>query len=139
MNKVILIGNLTRDPELSTTNSGVSVCRFGIAVQRNFQNNEGERDVDFFNIVVWRAKGENCHKFLKKGSKCAVIGRLQNSSYEANDGTKRTVTDIVADDVEFLGSRNTDGSETTSAPRPTSAPKAETTELEPIDDDSLPF
>lgn len=137
MNKVILIGNLTRDPELSTTNSGVSVCRFGIAVQRNFQNNEGERDVDFFNIVVWRAKGENCHKFLKKGSKCAVIGRLQNSTYEAQDGTKRTVTDVVADDVEFLGTRNSDGSDAPA--RPANASKVETTELEPIDDDSLPF
>ena len=136
MNKVILIGNLTRDPELSTTNSGVSVCRFGIAVQRNFQNNDGERDVDFFNIVVWRAKGENCHKFLKKGSKCAVIGRLQNSSYEASDGTKRNVTDIIADDVEFLSTKSSDDG----APaRSAEAPRVETTELEPIDDDSLPF
>lgn len=138
MNKVILIGNLTRDPELSTTNSGVSVCRFSIAVQRPFQNNEGERDVDFFNVVVWRGKGENVHKFLKKGSKCAVVGRLQNSSYEANDGTKRNVTDIIADDVEFLGGRPSEGGEAT-APRPTNPPKAETTQLEPIDDDSLPF
>ena len=66
MNKVILTGNLTRDPELSTTNSGVSVCRFSIAVQRNFQNSEGEREADFFNVTVWRNRAENCHRFLYK-------------------------------------------------------------------------
>ena len=81
MNKVMLIGNLTRDPELSTTNSGVSVCRFSIAVQRSFRNNEGEREADFFNIVVWRGLADNCHKFLKKGSKCCVIGRIQNGIF----------------------------------------------------------
>lgn len=138
MNKVILTGNLTRDPELSTTNSGVSVCRFSIAVQRNFQNSEGEREADFFNVTVWRTRAENCHRFLKKGSKCLVIGRLQNSTYEANDGSKRYVTDIVAEDVEFLGSRPSEGGDI--PPRETSAPKKTTSELEPIDDDdSLPF
>jgi len=135
MNKVILIGNLTRDPELSTTNSGVSVCRFSIAVQRRFASNEGGNQADFFNIVVWRGQAENCHKFLKKGSKCAVVGRLQNSSYEAQDGSKRYTTDIIAEEVEFLGTKPTDGE---------SFPKNDTTtggtsDLEPIDDDSLPF
>lgn len=139
MNKVILIGNLSRDPELATTNSGVAVCRFSIAVQRRYQNSEGEREADFFNIVVWRAAGENCAKFLKKGSKCAVVGRLQNSSYEASDGTKRYTTEIVADEVEFLSSRNSDGGEVSSAPEAKPA-KKETTELQPIDDDdTLPF
>ena len=133
MNKVYLIGNLTRDPELATTTSGVSVCRFSIAVQRRFSNSEGEREADFFNIVVWRAQGENCHKYLKKGSKCAVIGALQNRSYDANDGTKRSVTEIIAEEVEFLSSKSSgDGME-----RP--ADKKEVSELEPIDDDSLPF
>ena len=137
MNKVYLIGNLTRDPELSTTNSGVSVCRFSIAVTRRFQNNEGEREADFFNIVVWRALGETCHKFLKKGSKCAVVGRLQNSSYEASDGTKRYTTDVIADEVEFLSAKTGDAG----AEEKTTAPKAtKPAELEPIDDDdSLPF
>lgn len=135
MNKVILIGNLTRDPELSTTNSGVSVCRFSIAVQRRFASGEGGSQADFFNIVVWRGQADNCHKFLKKGSKCAVVGRLQNSSYEAQDGTKRYTTDVVAEEVEFLGSRPNDGE---------TLPKNDTTDggtsdLEPIDDDSLPF
>ncbi len=134
MNKVILIGNLTRDPELTTTNSGVSVCRFSIAVQRRFANSDNGPQADFFNIVVWRGQAENCSKFLKKGSKCCVVGRLQNSSYEASDGSKRYTTDIVADEVEFLSSKNSDSSDIPSAP--TSKPQ---TELEPIDDDSLPF
>ena len=137
MNKVILTGNLTKDPELATTNSGVSVCRFAIAVQRTFKNSEGEREVDFFNITVWRGLAENCHKFLKKGSKVAVVGRLQNSSYEASDGSKRYSTDIVADDVEFIGSKPADGGDV--APKSKTSKKKETTELEPIDDDSLPF
>lgn len=135
MNKVILIGNLTRDPELSTTNNGVSVCRFSIAVQRRFASNEGGNQADFFNIVVWRGQAENCHKFLKKGSKCAVVGRLQNSSYEAQDGTKRYTTDIIAEEVEFLGTRPAEDG--TFPKNDTNA--GGTSDLEPIDDDSLPF
>ena len=108
MNKVILIGNLSRDPEITTTNGGVSVCRFALAVQRRFQNAEGEREADFINIVVWRAQAENCHKFLKKGSKCAVVGRIQTSNYEAADGTKRYVTEVVADEVNFCGDKRAD-------------------------------
>ncbi len=139
MNKVILIGNLVKDPELATTNSGVSVCRFSLAVQRRFATADNGPQADFLNIVVWRGLAENCHKFLKKGSKCCVTGRIQISSYEASDGTKRYTTDIVADDVEFLNSKSsTDGVDMSSS-KPTSAPKADTAELEPIDDDSLPF
>lgn len=134
MNRVYLIGNLTRDPELAVTNSGVSVCRFSIAVSRRYSNAEGERETDFFNIVVWRAQGENCHKYLKKGSKCAVSGSLQNRSYDAQDGSKRTVTEIIADEVEFLTSKS--GSDSASERVEN---KKEVTELEPIDDDNLPF
>lgn len=135
MNKVMLIGNLTRDPEITTTNSGVSVCRFSLAVQRRFANADNGPQVDFFNIVVWRGQAENCHKFLKKGSKCCIIGKIQNSSYDAADGTKRYTTDIVADEVEFLNSRNSDDGEVP-ASKPAGAGAAD---LEPIDDDSLPF
>lgn len=102
MNKVYLIGNLTRDPELSETTSGVAFCRFAIAVNRTFVNQEGTREADFFNITVWRAQAENCGKFLKKGSKVAIVGSLQNRTYEDKEGVKRTVTDIVANEVEFL-------------------------------------
>lgn len=135
MNRVYLIGNLARDPELATTASGISVCRFSIAVSRRYSNAEGERDADFFNIVVWRGQGENCHKYLKKGNKCAIVGTLQNRSYDANDGTKRTVTEIIADEVEFLTTKNSmDGT----APTEKTEGK-EVSELEPIDDDNLPF
>ena len=136
MNKVILVGNLSRDPELTTTNGGVSVCRVTVAVQRRFQNSEGERDADFINIVVWRAQAENCHKFLKKGSKCGIVGRLQTSSYDGQDGAKRYVTEVVADEVEFLSTRSA-GSDNGSVEEKPAAKKV--AELEPIDDDSLPF
>lgn len=135
MNKVILIGNLTRDPELITTNSGIVVCRFSIAVQRRYPNASGERDVDFFNIVVWRAQGENCHKYLKKGSKCCIIGQIQIRSYEGNDGVKKYLTEIVADEVEFLTTKqNNSDSETF-----VKEEKSEVEELQPIEDDTLPF
>ena len=102
MNKVILIGNLTRDPELRVTTSGRSVCSFSIAVNRNYTPQTGERLTDFFNIVVWGKQAENCGKYLAKGRKVAVSGELQNRSFEGKDGVKRTVTEINAIDVEFL-------------------------------------
>ena len=102
MNKVILIGNLTRDPELTETPSGVPVCRFAIAVSRDYADSQGNRETDFFNITTWRGKAETCGKYLKKGNKVAVCGSLQNRSYEDKDGIKRTVTDVIASDVEFL-------------------------------------
>ena len=129
MNKVILIGNLARDPELITTNNGVSLCKFSLAVQRNFSGSDGEREADFLPIIVWRGQAENCSRYLTKGSKCAVCGNIQTRSYEAQDGTKRYVTEIVADSVEFL---NTKGSGE-------GQPKKDVSELEPIDDDTLPF
>lgn len=135
MNKVILIGNLSRDPELTTTNGGVSVCRFTIAVQRRFQNAEGERDADFLNIVVWRGQAENCHKFLKKGSKCGIVGRLQTSSFEGQDGNRRYVTEVIADEVEFLSTKQ---SGDVASAEIKDEPK-KVAELEPIDDDTLPF
>jgi single-strand DNA-binding protein len=84
------------------TGSGISVCTFSVAVQRRFTNAQGERPADFFNIVTWRALAENCGKYLRKGSKVFVGGPIQNRTYEAQDGTKRYVTEIVADEVEFL-------------------------------------
>ena len=128
MNKCILIGNLTKDPEITTTSQGVSVCRFTLAVTRRFANSEGERDTDFISIVAWRALADNCHKFIKKGSKVAVVGNIQSRSYDATDGTKRYVTEIVAEEVEFLNTRAQDGQMTDR--------KDEVTKLEPIDDDS---
>ena len=130
MNKVILIGNLTKDPEITTTNNGVSVCRFTLAISRRFANAEGERETDFINIVVWRTLADNCHKFLKKGSKTAVVGNLHTRSYDANDGTKRYITEVVAEEVEFISTKS-DAVATKS--------EDEVTKLEPITDDNLPF
>lgn len=133
MNKCILIGNLTKDPELTTTTNGVAVCRFAIAVSRRYSNSDGERETDFLNIVVWRSLGENCHKFLKKGSKVGIVGNIQSRSYDAADGTKRYVTEIVAEEVEFLSTRtNEDGARSVSG-------SEEVAKLQPIDDDGLPF
>ena len=102
MNKVILIGNLTRDPELAETSNGVKVCRFSIAVNRDYTNSNGEKITDFFNITAWRGLAENCGKYLAKGRKVAIVGSLQNRTYEDKDGNKRAVMDIIASDVEFL-------------------------------------
>lgn len=102
MNKVYLIGNLTRAPEMRSTQSGVTVCSFSIAVNRRFKDADGKAQTDFFNIVAWRQLGELCGKFLMKGKKVAVVGSIQTRSYEAQDGGKRTAYDIVADEVEFL-------------------------------------
>lgn len=141
MNKVILVGNLTRDPELSTTGSGISYCRFSLAVTRRFSNTEGNRETDFFNITVWRAQAENCHKYLRKGSKAGVIGSLQTRSYDDKDGIKRYVTDIVADEVEFLNTKSSSDDDYSSYSNEQSeqAAKPKKAELKPIVDDDLPF
>lgn len=142
MNKVILIGNLTRDPETGETNNGVAYGKFSIAVNRPYANGDGERQTDFFNITVWRGQAENCGKYLRKGSKVAVVGSLQNRSYEDRDGNKRNVTDIIANEVEFLSkaASNNDGyPEPPEEPRQASSGNARPT-LQPIDDDEdLPF
>lgn len=105
MNKVILIGRLTRDPEMRTTTSGAVTTSFSLAVQRNFTNANGEREADFINCVAWRKQAENIAKYCTKGSQVAVEGRIQTRSYDAQDGTKRYVTEVIADNVTFLGSK----------------------------------
>lgn len=132
LNKVILIGNLTKDPELSETSSGVAFCKFSIAVNRPFANADGDRETDFFNITTWRGQAETCAKFLAKGKKVCVVGSLQNRAYEDKSGVKRTVTDIVASEIEFLSARSDD--EEKPGKKGEEKPK-----LEPCDDDDLPF
>lgn len=105
MNKAILIGNLAKNPEIASTNSGISVCRFSIACNRPYTNADGERECDFLNIVTWRGLADNCGKYLNKGNKVAITGSIQTRSYEDNEGNKRYVTEIVADEVEFLSPR----------------------------------
>lgn len=137
MNKLFLIGNLTRDPEMSETATGVAFCRLGIAVNRPYQGSDGERTTDFFNVTVWRTHAENCGRYLKKGSKVAIVGSLQNRQYEDKDGNKRQVTDIIANEVEFLSVRaQGDGMDIEMAEpiRRNDRPA-----LEPVNEDDLPF
>lgn len=106
MNKIFLIGNLTHDPELRTTPSGVTLCSFSIAVNRRFQTQGNEKVTDYFRITTWRQTAENCSKYLSKGRKVAVVGELQARTYEANDGSTRMSLDVSADEVEFLTPRS---------------------------------
>ena len=147
MNKVFLIGNLTRDPELSETNSGIPMCRFAIAVNRSYSSSDGERQTDFFNVVAWRNLAENVGKYCKKGNKVAVSGSIQIRNYEDNQGNRRTAVDIVAQDIEFLTARNQNSGDDfydTPAPKNTStgsgtAPRKKPA-LESFDDDGdIPF
>ena len=105
MNKVFLIGRLTRDPELRYTGSNTAVASFSLAVNRNFTNANGEREADFINIVVWRKQAENVKNYLSQGSQVAIDGRIQTRSYDDQNGQRRYVTEVVADNVEFLGSK----------------------------------
>ena len=150
MNKAFLVGNLASDPELRTTSSGVSVCQFRLAVNRRFTNQQGVREADFIPIVVWRQQAENCARYLTKGSKCAVVGTIQTRSYDAQDGSKRYVTEVVADDVEFLSSRQDraqsapgDAGLPPEPPAPRGAAPAPAAKKESgfteIEDDELPF
>lgn len=134
MNKVVLIGNLTRDPESKTTNTGNTVTRFTLAVQRQFKNQNGEREVDFIPIVAWRKTAELCAKYLRKGSQVAVAGSIQTRSYEAQDGTRRYVTEVVADEVKFLAKSGEHRQESAQSPDNATAPP-----VDDIDNESLPF
>jgi single-strand DNA-binding protein len=117
MNKVFLIGNLTKNPELSKTTGDISYCRMSIAVNRSY----GENEADYFNIIAWRGLAETCGKYLSKGKKICVVGHLQTRSYE-HDGIKKYVTEIVAEEIEFL------------------SPKAENeTKNNQFEDEDLPF
>ena len=109
MNRIVIMGNLTKDPELRQTGSGVSVCTFSVAASRRFKNSSGEREADFLNIVTWRGLADNCYRYLKKGNRVAVSGSIQTRSYEASDGSKRYAFEVVADDVEFINVRADQG------------------------------
>ena len=129
MNQIILIGNLTKSPELTTTQNGINVCRFGMAVRRSFPNVDGEYETDFFNIVAWRNLAERCAKYLEKGKKVAVSGPLQMRSYEV-DGEKRVTSEVIANDVQFLSPANIDKKE---------EELSNDYELGPADESDLPF
>lgn len=106
LNRVILIGRLTREPELRYTPAGVAVTQFSLAVDRPFSSNQGEREADFIPVVTWRQLAETCANYLKKGRLTAVEGRIQVRNYENNEGKRVYVTEVIADNVRFLESSN---------------------------------
>lgn len=141
MNKVFLIGNLTRDPELTKTPSGVSVCHFSIAVNRPYTQGDAERQTDFFNCTAWRGLGDNIAKYQRKGSKVAVSGSIQLRNYEDNQGVKRTAVDIICQDVEFLSAKGAAGDDSGYVPDVSSV---QTERKRPVlqafeDDEDTPF
>lgn len=137
MNKVILIGNVANDPESRTTTSGIAQCSFRLAVQRRFANASGVREADFLPVVCWRQTAEFAAKYLLKGRRVAVEGSIQTRSYDAQDGTKRHVTEIMVDNLEIL-----DRSESKPAAPADTVKKAESTfgkDFVQVEDDDLPF
>ena len=133
MNKWTGIGNLTKDPEFATTSSGISVARFTLAIQEKFAKEDGTKEVDFINCVAWRVLADNLYKFCKKGDKIAVVGKIKPRSYEAQDGTKRYTTEVIAEEIEFVNTkRENNGTKENQ--------KDETVQgFAPIDDSDLPF
>lgn len=109
MNRVVLVGRLTKDPELRYTPSGVAVANFTLAVNRPFSNQQGNREADFINCVIWRRPAENVANFLKKGSLAGVDGRIQTRNYEGQDGKRVYVTEVVAESVQFLEPKGSGG------------------------------
>lgn len=140
-NQVIMVGNLTRDPELRTIPSGRSVCSFSLAVNRAWTNSSGEQQdaVDFHDCVAWGKAGEIINQYMSKGRKLLVIGRLQNSTWEAQDGGKRKRTEIVVNDFTFLdggsGGGSYEQSDNSSDAAPATKSKKDDTKTEDVDDD----
>ena len=134
---MVIIGNLTHDPETRSTPSGVTVCSFTVAVNRRFAKQDGSRETDFFRVNAWRQMGENCSRYLTKGKKVAVIGELQARTYEAKDGTTRMSLDILADEVEFLTPRNSDEGGASAPPAPTQRDSMQG--FSDISSDDIPF
>ena len=130
MNKVILIGRLTKDPELRKTPNGTSVCQFTLAVNRPFQGQNGEKQADFISCMAWKVQAENLCKYIKKGGLIAISGNIQARSYDDNNGVKRYVTEVVCENISFLEAKkdNSDYTEKTKQDDP----------FNPADDD-LPF
>ena len=138
LNKVILMGRLTRDPELKYTPSNVAVCSFSIAVDRRYARPGEQRQADFINIVAWRNTAEFVSKYFVKGQLINVCGSLQTRTWDDAQGVKRYATEVVADEVEFI-STTRGGVEGETFTQSTTKSNAPVAELEPIDDDSLPF
>lgn len=141
MNKLTIIGNLTRDPESRTVSSGINVCSFTVAVNRrrsNTQNGTSQPEADFIRVTAWRQLGETCQRFLAKGRKVCVVGPVSINTYTANDGTFRANLEVTAEDVEFLSPRNEDSSSSYTAPAAQASSSAEN-DFQEVENDELPF
>ena len=138
MNKLFIIGNLTRDPELRSTQAGIPVCTFTVAVNRRSRQGAeaGQPEADFFRVTAWRQLAENCSRFLAKGRKVGVVGSLTLQNYTGNDGTQRSSLEVSADEVEFLSPRG-EGSD--SRPSQPAQPQDQSNGFVRVDDDDLPF
>jgi single-strand DNA-binding protein len=143
MNKAILVGNLTRDPEHRTTSNGISVTSFTVAVQRRFKDADGNYQAEFINCVAWRSTAEFVAKYFTKGSRIGVVGTIQTRTYDDQNGNKRYVTEVVADEVEFAGSKaqNQDTQKPTEQESRTADElfAEDLADLQPLDDSELPF
>jgi len=140
MNHVILIGRLTKDPELRTTTNNTAVCNFTLAVNRRFAK-EGQQQAGFINIVAWRATAEFCSKWFRKGQQVAVVGSIQTRSWDGEDGKKRYATDVVTNEVYFADSKkeSTDYRDSYEPPEMPTEPQSKGNDFYPVDDDQLPF
>ena len=138
MNHVTLIGRLAADPEARTTQNGISQCSFRLAVPRRFANQQGVREADFLNIVAWRGTADFCARYFRKGMRVGVEGSLQSRSYQAQDGTKRYVVEVIADNVEFCESRQDGSGSNGGYGGANAAPPAQEGFTE-VEDDELPF
>lgn len=138
LNKVILIGRLTRDPELRYTPNGVAVAKFTLAVDRFRTNRQGERETDFIDIVVFQKQAENCANYLSKGSLAAVDGRLQIRSYDDNQGVRRKAAEIIADNVRFLSGRPKEGGASGSVQQPSAEGQSFGTDIS-FNEEDIPF
>lgn len=139
LNRVILIGRLTRDPDLKYTSSGVAVTQFTLAVDRPFTGQGGEREADFIPVVVWRQLAETCANYLRKGRLTAVEGRIQVRNYDNNEGKKIFVTEIIADNVRFLESNRNNEERPPQQDSQARDPFHDEGQKISINDDNLPF
>ena len=141
MNKAILMGRLTRDPEMRTTSGQVSVCTFTLAVDRRFKNASGERQADFIPIVAWRQQAEFCAKYFRKGSRMIVIGSMQTRSWDDTEGKRHSMTEVIADEIYFAESKKSENGYEGTAPAQPAAPPPSGDGFfpGPDDDTALPF
>ena len=142
MNKVVLVGRLARDPELRTTQSGTNVVSFTVACDRRFARQGEERQADFINCVAWNKTAEFIGRYFTKGMRIALDGRIQTRSYDDQNGTKRYITEVVAEDVEFAQSKNESGGAAPAFSAPASVPQAPSADIDgfmPVEEEDLPF